>query len=214
MNTIKKTVTLGMIFTLLSGYPVYSQHISDSIDVVHYDIELEEINTAGHTLTGLCQITFTPKTATLHHLVLHLKDLQVDAIMYDENPLEYVHTDEILSIELPGLWTPQDTGTISIAYHGSPFSENWGGFHFSQEYAFNLGVGFESIPHNLGRAWFPCVDDFIDKATYSYHIAVEAPKSAVCGGLLQGTTVKNQKTIYHWEMEEAIPAYLASGGCW
>ncbi|MDZ7776575.1 MAG: hypothetical protein U5L09_13675 [Bacteroidales bacterium] len=34
---------------------------------------------------------------------------------------------------------PGEAVTLDIYYHGAPFSEAWGGFHFAGNYAFNLG---------------------------------------------------------------------------
>jgi hypothetical protein len=31
-------------------------------------------------------------------------------------------------------------------------------------YAFNLGVGFAADPHNFGRVWFPCFDNFVERS--------------------------------------------------
>jgi aminopeptidase N len=89
----------------------------------------------------------------------------------------------------------------------------WGGFYFSSDsaYAYNLGVGFESKPHVFGRVWFPCLDEFIDRASYDCYITTKDSKMAVCGGMLQDTVNHGNGTItWHWEMTETIPTYLAS----
>ena len=78
-------------------------------------------------------------------------------------------------------------------------------------YAFNLGVGFESIPHNLGKTWFPCIDDFHDRAFYTIYATVPEGMDAVCGGLLQETINNGNGTLtFKWVMEQTIPTYLAS----
>jgi hypothetical protein len=51
------------------------------------------------------------------------------------------------------------------------------------DYVYNLGVGFDSQPHNLGKTWFPCVDNFTDKATYDVFVTVpNSDTEAICGG--------------------------------
>jgi aminopeptidase N len=114
-------------------------------------------------------------------------------------------------ITLPQSFSPGDTVAVKVFYHGVPFNESWGGFHFSGEYAFNLGVGFETYPPNLGKAWFPCVDNFFDRALFDYHIRVTDNKKAVCGGLLQSINDHGDGThTFHWKTDFTIPTYLAS----
>ncbi|MBK9357404.1 MAG: hypothetical protein IPN08_08485 [Bacteroidales bacterium] len=69
--------------------------------------------------------------------------------------LDFTHTGDQLRIDLGQNTNPGDTLLVWVYYHGQPFHESLGGFHFAGTYAFNLGVGFESIPHNLGKTWFP-----------------------------------------------------------
>jgi aminopeptidase N len=72
-------------------------------------------------------------------------------------------------------------------------------------------VGFESIPHNLGKTWFPCIDDFQDRAYYDVYATVENGKDAVCGGLLVDVINNgNGTSTYHWALGNTIPTYLAS----
>jgi aminopeptidase N len=104
-----------------------------------------------------------------------------------------------------------DMVTATVFYHGHPFHESWGGFHWSGEYCFNLGVGFVSIPHNLGKTWFPCIDDFQDRAVYDLYVEIEEGKDAVCGGMLESITNNGDGTqTYHWSLGQTIPTYLAS----
>ncbi|MDD3630727.1 MAG: M1 family aminopeptidase, partial [Bacteroidales bacterium] len=82
---------------------------------------------------------------------------------------------------------------------------------FSGEYAFNMGIGLENIPHNLARAWFASIDNFTDKATYDYFIKTNINKKAICGGIFVDSTFINSSTIqWHWHNPHPIPAYLAS----
>ncbi|NOY49507.1 MAG: M1 family metallopeptidase, partial [Chlorobi bacterium] len=85
------------------------------------------------------------------------------------------------------------------------------GFHFAGDYAFNLGVGFQSIPHNLGKSWFACIDDFTDRATYDLYATVENSKKAIGGGMLIGSLDNGDgTTTWHWSLTQDIPTYLES----
>jgi aminopeptidase N len=123
----------------------------------------------------------------------------------------FSHLGQIISIPLDNVLNTGDNAIVRVYYHGVPFHESWGGFHYSGEYAFNLGVGFESIPHNLGKTWFPCIDDFHDRAFYDVYATVENAKDAVCGGLLVDLEDNGNGThTFHWKLNNTIPTYLAS----
>lgn len=187
--------------------------LNDEIDAVHYTISILPIDFDNQQIQAYTQVTFTPKIDNLSTFTLELVQLTVDSVLYNDQLLNYTHTDASLEIDLPAPVNMEDTLSVSVYYQGEPFVDpsNWGGFHFSGSYAFNLGVGFESDPHNLGKAYFPCVDDFTDRATYEYFVTTENGQTAVCGGnLLDETDNGNGTTTYHWKMYHSLPTYLAS----
>ncbi len=187
---------------------------SDTIDVLHYDLHLEIMNFSAKNLTGYAVLTLTPKMNQVTHIPLDLLALTVDSVKVNEQVvLSWFRDDKSLRIPLSVPASVGDTLKVRIRYHGTPVVEpaGWGGFHFNSWVAYNLGVAFQADPHNFGRAWFPCVDDFVDRATYDYYITTDADKKAVCGGLLMGSTPQPGNTItWHWHMNQTIPAYLAS----
>ncbi|MGM0565844.1 MAG: M1 family aminopeptidase, partial [Bacteroidota bacterium] len=205
----KKLVWL-IIIPMLSLVSVNAQSISDSIDVLHYAIHLDEIDTEAQTIHAHTEITLTAKEEPIEGVALQLIQLQVDSVLHENASIPFTAENNEIIVPFDASLPSGDEITLDVYYHGAPFSESWGGFHFAGDYAFNLGVGFESIPHNLGRAWFPSVDDFTDRATYEYFVTVESPKKAVCGGILVDEIQDGDKTTYHWEMQNTIPAYLAS----
>jgi len=210
-------IPVALTLILISGLHLSAQNqhnraISDTIDVVGYELHLTVTNLSQLVISGRAGIRFTTPLNDIHQLPLELKQLQVDSVKTDEEiMLDFSHTGERLLVDLDQTVVPGDTMLVWIYYHGQPFHESWGGFHFAGTYAFNLGVGFESIPHNLGKTWFPCVDDFIDRAFYDYYIRVENSNTAVCGGLLQSITPMGDGTqVFHWKSDRTLPTYLAS----
>jgi aminopeptidase N len=105
-----------------------------------------------------------------------------------------------------------DTITVKIFYQGIPAQDKrWGGFYFTSDEAFNYGVGMAAEPPNFGRAWFPCIDNFSDRASYSFEIRVPQGYMAVCNGLLNSTQKYPDNTVsWTWKTEQEIPTYLAS----
>ena len=186
--------------------------IGDTLDALHYDIYLDVLDFSGHIINGYTDVSITPKINNLNNISLELLELSVDSVFIDGNIIpSFTYNNNLIQIPLSNPINIGDIIIVRIYYHGVPFHEDWGGFHFSGEYAFNLGVGFVSDPHNLGKAWFPCIDDFKDRATYDCYITVDEDKMAVCGGTLISVTNNgnNTKTCY-WQLVNTIPTYLAS----
>lgn len=198
------------LFFVVSTYAQNGRE--NDFDVIHYEIRLDVLDFSTKIIRGQTQVTFSPTIIGFNTLNLELRKLTVDSVYFNNQPVtSFSHIGNDLQITLPFFMMPYDTTSVSIFYQGVPHSESWGGFHFSGQYAFNLGVGFVSKPPNLGKAWFPCKDDFFDRALYDFHIRVSDTKKAVCGGLLQSVTPQGDGThTFHWKMDFAIPTYLAS----
>ncbi len=178
----------------------------------HYDINLDVTDFANHIIGGNTIIEMQASPNTLEIVNLNLIDLSVDSVFQEDIKIDnFVQTDSTVVFTLAQPSDENGDFEVNIYYHGVPFHEGWGGFHWSGEYCFNLGVGFQSLPHNLGRAWFPGIDNFTDRATYDFHIIAENPKKAVCGGtLIDVQNLGENKKEYHWVIEHPIPTYLAS----
>ena len=77
--------------------------------------------------------------------------------------------------------------------------------------AFNLGIAFNANPHNFGKIWFPCNDNFTDHASYDCNIKTSTLNKAICDGNLEKITENGDGThTFHWKLKEQIPTYLAS----
>lgn len=178
----------------------------------HYSIHLDVEDFSNHSIQGNTTVQMTSAPNSQPEIFLNIINLSIDSIKQDGEAIStFVQNDTAVIFTLVNPTPETGNFEVQLFYHGIPFHESWGGFHWSGDYCFNLGVGFESIPHNLGRAWFPCIDNFTDRATYDFHIRVENPKKAVCGGLLvEVLDDGDDHRIYHWQINHPIPAYLAS----
>jgi aminopeptidase N len=224
---MKRFFSLFLTALLVVSFPAFSQHnpdkcsgshsfsrsmLSDTLDALNYEIHLNEVNTTAKTIDATTIVQLSSKVDNLDHITLELLDLTVDEVFVNDIQVSgFIHNSPWLFVPLS---TPLNTGDeveVKVSYHGAPFHEGWGGFHFSGAYAFNLGVGFESDPHNLGKAWFPCVDDFQDRAFYEVFVTLADPKEAVCGGTRISVIDNGNGThTYHWKLQHDIPTYLAS----
>ncbi|MBW6491240.1 MAG: T9SS type A sorting domain-containing protein [Lentimicrobium sp.] len=217
MKNIISVIFITLTFILASWLQADAQKqttgfLSDTIDVVHYNLQLDLTGISSQYIKGTAEIRLTTPLQNISHIPLNLIQLQVDSVLSESNShLIYYHEGDLLRITAPSTFSEGDTVIIKVYYQGTPFHESWGGFHFYNPWAFNLGVGFQSIPHNLGKSWFPCIDDFTDRAFYDYHIRVNTGDVAVCGGLLQSVSTMCDETIeFWWKSDRSIPTYLAS----
>lgn len=205
------------ILMILGLIAIFSNAIAqtpgENIDVTHYGIFLEDFNFTDHALQGEASVTLHA-TASTNTIVLELKTLTVNSVLcvtpgFDVN--NYSQNGDLLIIQLLQPLAVGQEINLNISYGGNTFNESWGGIMWSGNYVCNMGVGFESIPHNLGKCWFPCVDNFTDKATYNLCVTVTNDKKAICGGNFVSTTANfDGTTTWYYEIPQEVATYHAS----
>ncbi len=203
----------AIFFSTFKASAATSDTRSDSFNVTHYSISLDLSNLSTKTISGSCKVSGVSVINGLNRLSLELYKLNVDSVTENGKAVPYIYNDSLLTIKPVVPYNAGDSFSVTAWYHGKPFSNSWGGFYFdaSNNYAFNLGIGLNTNPHNLGRVWFPCVDDFIDKATFSFFIKSKNTHKAFCNGLLIDSVLNSDNTLtWHWEMRQPIVPYLAS----
>lgn len=186
---------------------------SDTVDILHYHLDLNLFSVSSSTIKGVCSIDLNPKMANVSSLELDLLKLQVDSITRNGSLLNYTHNDTIIRVQLGGNFSASDTLKIRVYYGGTPPTDGsgWGGFHFQSGYYFNLGVGFAADPHTYGRSWFPCFDNFVERSTYSFKVLTKSPLNSYCNGLRTNLYTQGPDTVFsEWKLSEEIPTYLAS----
>ncbi|NNE28789.1 MAG: hypothetical protein HKN16_04105, partial [Saprospiraceae bacterium] len=189
-----------------------SSERSDTIDILNYDIQLTIVDFSGRIIEGYTDITFTPKLQNVSSIELNLLGFTVDSVELDGSlPLSFVHDGLFVSADFPPL-SPGDTSTIRVAYHGQPTVSpgGFGGLDFQAGIAYNLGIGLGANPYNYGRGWYPCFDNFVERATYDFSIISEAPKRAHCSGTYLGEEdLGNNLLKRSFRLSQEIPSYLA-----
>ena len=193
----------------------YKTTTSDSMDVLHYSINLDIIYLSNKNISGNTELLITSKINGLTNIKLDLLRLTVDSIIFDTQPISiWNYNDTLLSFTPTNSLDIGDTVSCFIYYHGQPRKDpsGWGGFYFSNDstFAFNMGVGMKDNPHNYGRIWYPCIDDFVDRATYDFNITVKNGNVAICNGTLESTNSGSNTVEYAWKLHNDIPTYLAS----
>jgi Peptidase family M1 domain/Secretion system C-terminal sorting domain/Peptidase M1 N-terminal domain len=190
-----------------------SSTISDSVDLLNIHVKLNITDFTTDTIRGGATIRLAPRLNNISSIPFDLLHMTIDSVVMNSNSLSYTYTDTLLRVNLASVMNVGDTGDLSIWYHGRPQIDpsGWGGFYYQSGYAYNLGVGFQSEPHNFGRAWFPCFDNFVERSTYSFVIGTNNGKTSYCNGMLTtDTTDVNTIRWRTWVMPQTIPSYLAS----
>lgn len=185
---------------------------SDTIDILNYQINLEIIDFTNKHIKGNCRIAFKSKQNNINTLSLDLLRMTIDSIKSGNQLLSYTYNDTLLIVQLLNILNINDNDTITVFYNGQPQTDasGWGGFYFQSGYAFNLGVGFAANPHNFGRVWFPCFDNFVERSTYEFNIITAGGRKAYCNGYLVSENIIASDTIVRtWKMDDEIPTYLA-----
>lgn len=201
----------GLVFSIfaLLFSTIFAQNGSDSLHIVHYNIHLDATDFTNRTIVGYAELTAVPKL-NLTQFSLDLQGPTADSIFINGESVNFTHTGN--KIHIAYSTSAGDTLLARIYYHGHPAQDaRWGGFYYSGEYCYNMGVAFDYQPHNFGRCWFPCLDVFTDKSSYTMHIRTQAGKRAICGGdLVDSLTLDDSTRIWTWQLEDVIPTYLAS----
>ncbi len=187
---------------------------SDSVDVLHTTIHLDVTDFSGQTIRGMATICFVAKVDSLMRLDLDLLQLTIDSVRGPNGLLTYLYPgQQTIQIYLPQPMMQGDTSEVTVYYQGKPKKDSggWGGWYWSGDLAFNIGVALTDVPHTFGRAWFPCFDNFVERCTYTLYVRTPADKVAVCGGALVGYTPNaDGTTTWHWELTQPVPSYLIS----
>jgi len=215
---------LVLIFSIISGFSQHFEHHlqrqsmrsttdnmrSDTVDVLNFKITLNITDFITNSINGNCEVKFTPKQNGITSLSLDLLALNIDSITLNNSQLAYNYNDTLITIVLSAAMNTGDTSTVIVYYNGSPAADaSWGGFYYQSGYAYNLGVGFDAIPHTFGRVWHPCFDNFAEHATYDFIITTNNGKRAYCNGYLVGEQIIGSDIIRTWRLDEPICSYLA-----
>jgi hypothetical protein len=210
----KRILLFLILCTTISGLRAQPLK-SDSVEVIHYDLSFDLVHLSSKQLQAKATISFKALLPGMNAFNLDLLRLNVDSIKTGNQSCSFLYNDTILRIHWPQTLPAGDTLEVSIWYHGQPNVEayGWGGFHFASDssLAYNLGIAFYDKPHNYGRVWFPCIDEFPSRSSFDFHIRVKNPMKAVCSGYLVSVDAHpDNSSTYHWKLEQKIPAYLAS----
>lgn len=185
---------------------------SDSIDVLHYSIDIDVTNYAGKSIKANTTVRFTPMMDGLEWILLDLKSLTVDSVIFEGNTIAFNYDGNIITSFFGKALDRGKNYELIVYYQGVPTRDPvWGGFYFVDDYIYNLGIGLSTTPPNFGKVWFPCFDNFVERTTYDYYVTTTADKKAYCVGTFIGQdSISPNRIRRHYRMNTPITTYLSS----
>ncbi len=175
-----------------------------NFDVIHYGIHVR-LDIPNESIYAYNEVQFRSKIDNLNSIFLHLIGYQIDSIAGANS---YSRDDSVLNINLQTPLNANDTGEVTIYYHGHAQTGGGvfgGGLHF-----YNSGhlVFIDDEPYGAKR-WVPIYDLPSDKATVDQYITVPNGYTVVANGSLVDSTLNNDNTVtFHWRERYQIANYL------
>lgn len=208
MRYLKTTISL--IIVLVIG--VVARAEQDSVDVLHYDLDL--VIRSQHTphLRGCARLTIVQREPS-ERLVLDLISAVVDSVFVEgERDLTATYESPTLTVNTAGI-SAGDTFTVAVYYSSNGYTARggMGGFTVTDRICYTIGVALKEYPHNMGKSWFPCRDNFTDRATYSLKVNAQPGWTAQCGGVCDSSCIQSDGSqLSCWHIDQPIPTYLMS----
>ncbi len=204
-----------LMFVLLLFGSLLQASNSDSLDVIHYAIHVDTMvnTTALKTIHAHTVVRMVATVPSLSSITLDLLRYQVDSVKVGGVSAPYSYNDTLLAIHPAAAPALGDSVDVTVWYQGRSALDagGFGGVYFVTNAIFNLGVGLTTDPHVYGRSWFPCKDNFVDRAYFDFYMRVDSSLMAICNGTLQSTTSSGGASkTQHWKLRDNIPTYLAS----
>lgn len=189
-----------------------SNRRSDSIDILHYSIDIDVSNYAGKSIIAHATVRFQPRLDSVKWIVLDLKGLEVDSVYFEGLRAAFNYDGQTITAFFD---RPLDAGVtyqLIVFYRGVPARDPvWGGFYFEDGYIYNLGIGISTTPPNFGKVWFPCFDNFVERSTYDYYVTTTADIRAHCvGNFIAEDTLGPNRIRRHYRMNTPITTYLSA----
>lgn len=205
---MKKLLFFLLVTMLLYPCGMNAQMV-DSVDVLDYDLTLDLSQESPFHGEELITMQLLRQCDSVDfQLIGTIDSVEVNGV----RQLEIVKRGSVFTLPTVGIAAGQPF-TVRVWYHASHWVESygWGGFHFDSDMSYNLGVGFDTDPHVLGRAMFLCRDNFHDKATYTLRVKTKSGWTAECGGICQSVVANDDGTESSvWRIDNPTPTYLVS----
>lgn len=182
--------------------------VGDNYDIFYNRMEWN-LNPQNLYISGNVTTYFEALENNFQTVQLQLSDtLIVDSICHQGVPISYNRPGNFaLNIHLPSMIHQGDKDSITIYYHGRPYSSGQGSFkwttHFSAPVLWTLSEPYGS------RDWWPTKNGLTDKidSVDMYYYVPDSVVVASNGVLTQEVDLGTEK-LFHWKTKYPIAPYL------
>jgi len=188
---------VAAVFVLITLIPVcHATEPGDGFHVLRYELALTP-NLRTRTVTATETIWLCSLADDLRSVVFSGNALTIDSATLDGKPVQVSTTHQTASLALPDPMHKGKTGTLRIAYHGTP----------------KQGMTFTpaSIVTSYAACdWMICSENTPgDKAVFDLSLHVPAGMTSIASGKLIGKSKdKNGDEIHHWRTAMSYSTYL------
>ncbi|MCO6488853.1 MAG: M1 family metallopeptidase, partial [Phaeodactylibacter sp.] len=204
---------LSFLLCLFAAFPAAAQaaipRLAD-LDVQHYTFQLE-LSDKTDQVTASAQVTvkfLRPLSTFTLDLVKRGEDgkgMQVMAVREEENPVDYRHEGEMLTLSPKPAVQPGEERTFRILYQGIPAD----GLIIDRNKHGDRTFFGDNWP-NRARHWLPCVDHPSDKASVDFIVTAPDHYQVVANGIqLEETNLDDETKLTHWRETTPLPMKVA-----
>ncbi|HEX6023801.1 MAG TPA: M1 family metallopeptidase [Solirubrobacter sp.] len=184
------------------GDPDFPLDGNGGYDVSHYDLNFE-YDPSTDVLRGLERIDAKAKQ-NLSSFNLDLVGMNVRAVFVEGDKARWRREgDELVITPRKGLRSGRKFSTV-IAYDGVPVGLEGAGFIHTDD-----GTLVAGQPH-VAASWYAVNDHPLDKASYTFRIAVPRGLEAVANGELEDVDNVGRWTVWRWDAREPMASYLTT----
>lgn len=189
------------------GDPLYPYLGNEGYDVQHYTVELA-VDMDSNTVQGVVTVE-AQATQHLSAFNLDLCGLEVESVWVDAVEADFDRDGDELTLIPAEAIGDGETFVVVVIYEGTPEplgdEESPEGWVWTDTGAYTAGEPIGAC------SWRPVNDHPSDKATYTFHITVDAPYVAAANGLLESMIENDDGTItYVWQSNDPMASYVAS----
>jgi len=203
----------------------YQESRERKFDLLHTSLELK-FDYDSQIVNGSAVLLLKPYFFEQNILELDAKDYEIHEVWQMEGeehkPLDIQYNQQVLSVQLPRVYTANDTLEIGIRYTARP-NENSG--MGSSAILDNKGLYFINPEKAEGKPvqiwtqgetehnskWYPTIDSPNERATHDIRLTVEEKYITISNGKLASQQLNADGTrTDHWEMDQPHAPYLTA----
>lgn len=205
-TTKAKANAVGVAGARTIGDELFPALGNGGYDVTHYDLALDWRQSPAQ-LVAVATIDATASSA-LSAFSFDFTGLVLDAVTVDGVAAEAHFVDEKLAITPAEAVAKGATFTTVVRYHGDPGLTHGGS---------RIRTGWFTVPDGAytldepdgAHHWFPADDHPLDKATFTFHVTVDAGVNIVTNGHETGRSAQGGRLTITSSATEPMATYLA-----